>query len=154
MNNLFYLFGIIYFIISVYNFFSYDHKRDVGVDIDTNLSDLVEETEKKQERNSQMYYPRQMLAFLFFIWTCIGYLADFPEKTLFLYNLILLGLNFSILILMGFMLAFKAHNILENNWSFPHKEKSEKNEIPLTKIVYFLEIGIVGTILIFHYLIH
>jgi hypothetical protein len=151
MNNLFYLFGILYFITSVYNFFSYDHKRDVGVDIDTNLSDLVEETEKKQERNSQMYYPRQMVAFLFFIWTCIGYLADFPEKTLFLYNLVLLALNFFILISIGFMLAVKAHNILENNWSFPHKEKSEKIEIPLTKIVYFLEIIIVGSILVIHY---
>lgn len=151
MNNLFYLFGILYFITSVYNFFSYDHKRDVGVDIDTNLSDLVEETEKKQESTSQKYYPRQMVGFLFFIWTCVGYLGDFPEKTLFLYNLILLALNFFILILMGFMLAVKAHNILEHNWSFPHKEKSEKIEIPLTKIVYLLEIIIVGSILVIHY---
>ncbi len=153
MDGFFYLFGILYFISSIYNFFSYDHKRDVGVDVDTNLSDLIEESEKKKENNSQKYYPRQMMAFLFLIWTYIGYFGDFPEKYLFLFNLIVLISNILILLSMGFMLAFKAHNILESHSCFPHKEKSKKIEIPLTKIVYFLEIVIVGSILIIHYFI-
>ena len=49
MDNLFYLFGILYFVVSTYNFFTYDHNRDVSVDVDTNISDLLEETEKKQQ---------------------------------------------------------------------------------------------------------
>lgn len=155
MDNLFYLFGILYFIVSTYNFFTYDHNRDVSVDVDTNISDLVEETEEiqqeTQEETIKKYYPRYLLGIMFFIWTYIGCFGNFPEKTFFMFNLIVLALYSLILIVMGFSLAFKTYRIVENNLDFVEKEKCEKKYIPLTKIVYFLEIIIVGSILVIHY---
>jgi hypothetical protein len=155
MDNLFYLFGILYFVVSVYNFFAYDHKRDVSVDADTNISDLVEETEIKQEQNQEKsikkYYPRHLLGFMFFVWTYIGCVGNFPEKEIFIYNMSLLLLYGLILIAMGFSLALKTFRTLETNSDFPKKENCQKTHIPLSKIVYFLEIILVGTILIIHY---
>jgi len=157
MDNLFYLFGILYFVFSTYNFFTYDHNRDVSVDVDTNITDLVEETEKIQQetkgKSIKKYYPRHLLGLMFFIWTYIGSFGNFPEKTFFIYNLIILISYTLILIAMGFSLAFKTYRTIENNLEFVEKEKCEKKYIPLTKIIYFSEMVIVGTILIIHYII-
>jgi hypothetical protein len=157
MDNLFYLFGILYFVVSTYNFFTYDHNRDVSVDVDTNISDLLEETEEKQQENQaeiiKKYYPRYLLGFMFFIWTYIGSFGNFPEKMFFVYNLIVLISYTLILIAMGFSLAFKTYKTIENNLEFVEKEKCEKKYIPLTKIIYFLEMVIVGSIITIHYLI-
>lgn len=157
MDNLFYLFGILYFIVSTYNFSTYDHNRDVSIDVDTNISDLVEQTEEKQQEKQQetikKYYPRYLLGLMSFIWSLIGYFGNFPEKILFYYNLIILVLYTLILIAMGFSLAYKTYNTIEKNLDFSKKEKCEKKYIPLTKIIYFFEMCIVGTIIIIHYLI-
>jgi hypothetical protein len=155
MDNLFYLFGILYFVVSTYNFFTYNHNRDVSVDVDTNISDLVDETEEIQQETQaetiKKYYPRYLLGFMFFIWTYIGSFGNFPEKPFFIYNLIILVTYALILIAMGFSLAFKTYRTIENNIEFVEKEKSEKKYIPLTKIIYFLEMNVVGSILIIHY---
>jgi uncharacterized protein YacL len=157
MDNLFYLFGILYFVVSTYNFFTYDHFRDVSVDVDTNISDLVEETEEKEQENQaktiKKYYPRYLLGLMFFIWTYIGCFGNFPEKSFFIYNLIILSIYTLILIFLGFSLAYKAYRTIENKFDFPIKEKCKKKYIPLTKIVYFSEMIIVGLIITIHYLI-
>jgi hypothetical protein len=157
MDNLFYFFGILYFIVSTYNFFTYNHNRDVSVDVDTNISDLVEETEKIQQETKQKsiekYYPRHLLGFMFFIWTYIGCIGNFPEKQIFIYNMTLLVLYGLILIVMGFSLALKTYKTLETNSDFPQKEKCQKKHIPLSKIVYFLEMILVGIIVTIHYII-
>jgi aminopeptidase-like protein len=54
---------------------------------------------------------------------------------------------------MGFSLAFKTYRTIENNLEFVEKEKCEKKYIPLTKIIYFLEMVVVGTIITIHYFI-
>ena len=157
MDNLFYLFGILYFVFSTYNFFTYDHNRDVSVDVDTNITDLVEETEKIQQetkgKSIKKYYPRYLLGLMFFLWTYIGSFGNFPEKIFFIYNLIVLITYTLILIVMGFSLAFKTYRTIENNLEFVEKEKCEKKYIPLTKIIYFLEMVVVGTIITIHYFI-
>ena len=157
MDNLFYLFGILYFVVSTYNFFTYNHNRDVSVDVDTNISDLVDETEEIQQETQaetiKKYYPRYLLGLMFFIWTYIGSFGNFPEKTFFIYNLIILISYTLILIAMGFSLAFKTYRTIENNLEFVEKEKCEKKYIPLTKIIYFLEMVVVGTIITIHYFI-
>lgn len=157
MDNLFYLFGILYFVVSTYNFFTYDHNRDVSVDIDTNISDLIEETEEKKQENQEetikKYYPRYLLGFMFFIWTYIGSFGNFPEKPFFIYNLIILISYTLILIFLGFSLAYKTYRTIENNLDFPNKEKCKKKYIPLTKIIYFSEMIIVGLIITIHYFI-
>ena len=157
MNDLFYLFGILYFIVSFYNFFTYNHNRDVSVDVDTNISDLVEETQEKEQENQaktiKKYYPRYLLGLMFFIWTYIGCFGNFPEKSFFIYNLIILSTYTLILIFLGFSLAYKSYRTIENNFDFPVKENKEKKYIPLTKIVYFSETIIVGLIITIHYFI-
>lgn len=153
MDNIFYFLGILYFITSAYNFFSYDHNRDVSINTNTNISELNEESEKYKCKNPEKYYPRQLIGFLFFIWTYIGCVGGFPEKKFFILNFLVLILNALVLISMGILLAFKAFNKITNRCDFTNENKSEKTAIPLTKGVYFLEMLIVGTICTIHYFI-
>lgn len=150
MDTIFYSLGVMYFIVSFYNLYTYDHSRDVSISADSNISDIIEDAEKKDEKYIQKYYPRQTLGILFFIWTYIGCVGGFPEKPLFIFNLTVLIVNILILVTMGFLLGIKAFSSVLN--FKPYSQENKKNKIPLTKIVYFLETITVGLIIGIHYL--
>ena len=153
MENIFYSLGILYFIVSYYNFISYDHKRDVCLGAKNNILDLTESQDYCKPKKSDKYYPRQLLGVLFFIWNYVGYVSDFPEKDFFLFNLFLLITHFLFLIYLGFALAVNYTNFIMNRINFSNKKVPKKLHLPISKIVYFIEFLSVSGILALHYLI-
>lgn len=153
MDNIFYLFGILYCVVSIYNFFTYDHKRDVGVNLNTFMYEVNEKKEETKSNFIEKYYPRNLLGFMFFIWTYIGCVGDFPQRNFFIVNMVVLILYFFIILIIVFFLTVKAYRKIECNYFSKEKEKRKKIYLPLTKYVYFLEMILVAYILIIHYFI-
>jgi hypothetical protein len=156
MDNIFYLTGVLYFVFSVYNFFAYNDKKYVSIDSDTEfskISDMYEELEKNKRKNIIKRYLIRIANVLFFVWTYIGCIGNFPEKQLFLFNLSVLILYITVLIFMGVILAVNMFKKIDYDRYPPDEIKEKKIKILPTKIVYFLEMIIVGTIVIIHYFI-
>ena len=156
MDKIFYLIGVLYFVFSFYNFFSYNDKKDVSVDSDTDfskISSMYAELEKNKRENLIKRYLIRVSNVLFFVWTYIGCIGNFPEKKLFLFNLSVLVLYVTILIFMGVILAVNMFKKIDYDRHTPEEIKEKKHTIQPTKIVYFLEMIIVGTIVIIHYFI-
>ena len=165
MNNIFYLIGILYFIVSVYNFLFYDKKNRAELNSESEFSKIKEnQNVKKPEKNS----PRVFLSYLFFFWTYVGCVGDFPEKFFLVINFTiqLIYIVFLILITIkvfinGFK-EFKREQSLEQYLEEDETQEDEqeneyyktiKRNIPITKILYFFEILIIGNILIIHFFI-
>jgi hypothetical protein len=162
MDNIFYLLGIFYFIVSVYNFLSYNKKTQVTISSESEFSKIKEnENVKKPQKN----FPRVFLAYFFFFWTYAGCVGDFPEKKILAINLtiqiiyILFLIFTTITVFINGFKAFKREQLLEEYLEEEDEEEDEYDEtirvnVPITKIVYFFEMLIIGFVLIIHYFIH
>ena len=164
MDNIFYLLGIFYFIVSVYNFLSYNKKTHVTISSESEFSKIKEnENVKKPQKN----FPRVFLAYFFFFWTYAGCVGDFPEKKFLAINLtiqiiyILFLIFTTITVFINGFKAFKREQSLEE---YLEEEEDDEEEdeydetirvnVPITKIVYFFEMLIIGFVLIIHYFIN
>jgi hypothetical protein len=153
MDNFFYSLGILYFISSAYNFFSYNGKRDVKIKLDTDSNELASQIDENKGKNLEKYYPRQLLGIFFFVWTYIGCVGNFPEKPFFLLNLSILILNALVLIFIGVYLAINTYKNMTFSYDAQEERIPATNSIQLTKIVYYFEMNISGAIIIIHYFI-
>ena len=154
MDYFFYELGILYFAVSIYNFLYYDYNRYFGLSSASNAPDLTDKLEKKEREGSfKKYYPRQVVGFMFFVWTYIGCVGGFPEEFFFKLNLIVSISYFIVVCVLVFYIAFKAFKARRNTCDFVEGKKHSKQPVKLTKIIYFLEIILIGKILIIHYFI-
>jgi hypothetical protein len=153
MDYFFYELGILYFAVSIYNFLHYDYNRCFVLGLNSNTSDLTGKLEKKEEGVFKKHYPRKVVGFMFFVWTYIGCVGGFPEGKFFILNLIVSVSYFAVVCVFVFYIALRTYKAKINACDFIEQQKDIKNPIKLTKIVYFLEIILVGAILTIHYFI-
>lgn len=161
MDNIFYLLGIFYFIVSVYNFLSYNKKTQVTISSESEFSKIKE---NENVKNPIKNFPRVFLAYFFFFWTYAGCVGDYPEKKI-------LAINLTIQIIYILFLIFTVITVFVNGFKTFKREQSleeflEENDfeddydtiirvnLPISKIVYFFEMLIIGFVLIIHYFIH
>ena len=149
MDNSFYLLGLLYFAVSIYNFLSHDPNKCLSLSYTT--YDLKDKFKKKEEGVFKKYYPRQMVGLMFFVWTCIGSFGGFPEEKFFMLNFIVSISYFIVLFIVVLYMAVTTHKKSKHTHDLSKDEEICKKPFKLTEIVYFLEIILVGTILTIHY---
>jgi hypothetical protein len=151
MDNSFYLLGVLYFAVSIYNFLSHDCNKCLNLSSDE--SDLKDEFKKKEEGAFKKYYPRQMVGVLFFVWTCIGSFGGFPEEKFFMLNLIVSVSYFIVLCIVLIYMVITTSNETKDTYGLKKGDETCQKPFKLTEIVYFSEIILIGTILTIHYFI-
>lgn len=151
MENLFYYFGIIYGLFSIYRMYNWKYGDKITVEVrdDTTLSDLIEINKKLDEKPKTIIgYLLVLILFLGFCWIVFGAFSYLPEKLFFIYVLILLTGNFLYMFFIGFSIGMKKMVEL----SPKVKQVDDTKAFPLCYMIELTKIILIGFILFCHFI--
>ncbi len=155
MENYFYLFGFIYLLLLIRRLYGYTipvKEEDVfKFDENTTATDLMDAKQKIDSKPKKPIIWTILDAICCF-WLVLGYLNNQPDKTLFMFLIVIIVLYW---IILAGLIILSVVMIVFGSKSKPVSATSKKkNPIHLTKTIVVTEFVIVTCILIKHYFLN